>query len=417
MVVDRKIALVQSDNIQDNDNLEMMIQLEGPIVDSIYETALISWHNELKPPFPCLATPAAGTPPPSFQVDTHAQVHDQHGNASSKYRYMDDLTEASELASQQTLPEHTASDQHYDPDIASEVLRSIAVMNPRSGETRVQAVARHLNTTKENDTTPSAPNITDPATFMTPLIPYPPHSSFPIALVNRPAFALPTLSSLNVPQNTAWTSALRYATKIVFIQSPDVNAQALIPEILACCRRSIKVSYIYCLGYNDAGEMLPLQGGHNESVAHGLYSELEQKYHEYLDIYVYVAKDQTHPIHNSQKRRSCHIKLMIVDGHIGIMGSGNQDSQSWYHSQEVNVMVDSAMVVGRWWEGIQRNQNSLRFGAVRKGDASKDKLVGCWVDPQTGEMAKGSLGVSAGRFAWARGAFGAVQRVRGVGGF
>ena len=32
----------------------MMIQLEGPIVDSIYDMALISWHKNLEPPLPCL---------------------------------------------------------------------------------------------------------------------------------------------------------------------------------------------------------------------------------------------------------------------------------------------------------------------------------------------------------------------------
>jgi hypothetical protein len=31
-----------------------MIQLEGPIVDSIYDMALISWNKKLEPPLPCL---------------------------------------------------------------------------------------------------------------------------------------------------------------------------------------------------------------------------------------------------------------------------------------------------------------------------------------------------------------------------
>jgi phosphatidylserine/phosphatidylglycerophosphate/cardiolipin synthase-like enzyme len=38
MIVDRRVAIVQSNNIQDNDNLEMMTHLEGPIVDSLYGT-------------------------------------------------------------------------------------------------------------------------------------------------------------------------------------------------------------------------------------------------------------------------------------------------------------------------------------------------------------------------------------------
>jgi len=86
MVVDRKIALVQSDNIQDNDNLEMMAQFEGPVVDSLYETALISWHNELNPPLPCLKTPASEKPPPSFQIDSHAKLFDENGKSSAEYQ-------------------------------------------------------------------------------------------------------------------------------------------------------------------------------------------------------------------------------------------------------------------------------------------------------------------------------------------
>jgi hypothetical protein len=76
MVVDRRIAIVQSNNIQDIDNMEMMCQFEGPIVDSFYDVALISWHNALKPPLPCLGLPAKDLPPPTFDADTFATLFD-----------------------------------------------------------------------------------------------------------------------------------------------------------------------------------------------------------------------------------------------------------------------------------------------------------------------------------------------------
>lgn len=424
MCVDRKIAVLQSNNIQDNDNLEMMCQYEGDIVDSIYDTALITWHNQLRPPFPCLDTPARGSKPPSFDIHSHGKMFNEQGENIHRYDTRHTLppgansvSDAAAAALQLDLPQHTSSEPHYDVDIASEMLRSIAVLNPKDGERRIDKVAKHLNTTPENDTQASAAEITEIDDVMSPLIPMAGHEPFPIAVVSREPFGSPAASSLHVPQNTAWMSALRYATKSVLIQTPDLNAAALLPEILACARRRVKVTAIYCLGYNDAGEMLPLQGGHNEGIAHSLYKQLESEFHDYLDYYVYVGKDQIRPIHNSHKRRSCHIKLMIVDDHIGIMGSGNQDTQSWYHSQEVNVMVDSPVVVGRWIEGIRRNQNTFKYGKVRKGNAAQDDLVGCWVDPETGKMADGAIGVDAGKFAWAKGAIGAVNRMRGVGGF
>lgn len=86
LVVDRNVAIVQSDNIQDNDNLEMCVQLEGPIVDSIYDTALLTWHNAMKPPMPCIATPAAASPPPTFQMGEHGSMFDDGGSLISNYQ-------------------------------------------------------------------------------------------------------------------------------------------------------------------------------------------------------------------------------------------------------------------------------------------------------------------------------------------
>ena len=73
MVVDRKIAILSSNNIQDNDNLEMMTHIEGPIVDSFYDMSLCSWNKELKPPLPCLNSPAAQGGLPRDDQQNHHQ--------------------------------------------------------------------------------------------------------------------------------------------------------------------------------------------------------------------------------------------------------------------------------------------------------------------------------------------------------
>jgi hypothetical protein len=91
-------------------------------------------------------------------------------------------------------------------------------------------------------------------------------------------------------------------------------------------------------------------------------------------------------------------------------GNGNLDTQSFFHSQEVNVLIDSKLVCRAWTELINRNQNTAKYGAANTKD-------GCWHDPETGEIAVGSIGPVPGRFSWVKGVIGAVQRVRGVGGF
>ena len=175
-----------------------------------------------------------------------------------------------------------------------------------------------------------------PGEEMTPYIPHKVHELVPMAVVNRKPYGATNHNGVFMPQNEAWLSAVRNATRDVFIQTPDLNAAPLLPELLAAVRRGVEVTYYVCLGYNDAGELLPFQGGHNEGVANKLYTSLgkdEVAARNLLNIHYYTAKDQVAPIHDSFKQRSCHVKLMIVDGHLGIMGNGNQDTQSWYHSQ------------------------------------------------------------------------------------
>lgn len=419
MIVDRKIAILQSNNIQDNDNLEMMTQFEGAIVDSLYDMALNTWYNILRPSFPCLTMPSAASPPPTFSGEAHQRMFDKDSRLLNQYSFTSAVPAGAEslsdvaihAASRLDLPLHTSQDPHYDDDISKEVLRATAGFVPRNGEPLIRGVSKVLNVPAEGAEA-TAPDI-QASQMMTPIVPIPQHEPFPIAMVCREPFAPPTTASIHTPQNAAFQSALRNAASSVFIQTPDLNAAALLPEILAACRRGIHVTYFYCLGYNDIGELLPMQGGHNEGVANKLYSELEPELRVNLDIHCYVAKDQNIPIHNKFKKRSCHIKLMIVDEHLAIQGSGNQDTQSWYHSQEVNVMIDSPFVCGKWLEGIRQNQNTHLYGRVEKEGAE----AGCWVSGETGKQAEGAIGVDAGRMSWTKGFEGAFARMRGTGGF
>jgi phosphatidylserine/phosphatidylglycerophosphate/cardiolipin synthase-like enzyme len=152
-----------------------------------------------------------------------------------------------------------------------------------------------------------------------------------------------------------------------------------------------------------------MQGGTNEMVAHHLLTSLSNEGRKRLHWFWYIGKDQTVPLVQKKKKRSCHIKVMIVDEHIGIQGNGNQDTQSWYHSQEINVMIDSALVCKGWIDGLRRNQNTHIYGEVSQVD-------GIWRD-ENGNQADNVIGVDPGKFSWAKGFMGAINRVRGTGGF
>lgn len=409
MIVDRRFAIVQSNNIQDNDNLEMMTQLEGPIVDSLYDTALLAWYAAMEPQLPLLNAPAVASTQSTFDETSFQSLFGGAAGGLSQRK--------------ENLPLHAAGDPHYDLDIASEVLRMQAALQPFPGETKVEAITRHLNrATKLSQKGAIPEDALDEG--MTPMIPHKPHPRFPIALVNRRPWGAINHQGVNVPQNEAWLSAIRNATSSVFIQSPNLNAAPLIPTLKEALERGIEVTYYVCLGYNDAGELLPFQGGVNEMVADKLYESLDKASKQRLNVHYYVAKDQMAPIHNKFKKRSCHIKLLIADGHVGIQGNGNQDTQSWYHSMEVNVMIDSEQICGEWRDGIERNQSKYNFFDTTRRLTIKDtyrygrasQTDGIWRD-EKGNEAEGAIGKDPGKFAWAKGVVGAVKRVQGAGGF
>jgi len=124
-VIDRRMALLQSSNIQDNDNLEMLTHIEGPIVDSFYDAALLSWGKPLDPPLPQLNSPAESAPIPCH-----------HGEQK-----LDPTSESSS----EDLPENTNSSIHWDVDFEGEAKRVNASILPRGDETPTQAVTRHLS--------------------------------------------------------------------------------------------------------------------------------------------------------------------------------------------------------------------------------------------------------------------------------
>jgi hypothetical protein len=153
MIVDRQIAVVQSNNIQDNCNLEMMTHIEGPIVDSLYDTALLSWEKEFKPALPCLKSPAIQTGFSTFNdASFHAMFDEQHlktqngnGHLNGEEHVNKDDVVKEDSNENGVLPMHAPGDPHYDPNIAAEIRRLTSNLTPSPGQPLIAPVNRHLS--------------------------------------------------------------------------------------------------------------------------------------------------------------------------------------------------------------------------------------------------------------------------------
>jgi phosphatidylserine/phosphatidylglycerophosphate/cardiolipin synthase-like enzyme len=455
MVVDRRLAICQSNNIQDRVNVEFMTHLEGPIVQSFYDLCLISWGLPLTPPLPLLASR-----PPTLNSILDSEGKIQQGQEEGvQYQFGDnhphikvkDLEKSTQQANEfmkihQHNPEDVAEAErtvdnqqvHDEPTTSATgpVPQGQGNATPDAGETtsspmpptgsainkedtdvqkslednysRMKGVTAHLNTNLQPDTVGDVEDDPNAPPFR-PHIIHSPHDPVPMAMVNRKPRGTPSPGPVDNPQGAAFLAGFKYATNKIFIQTPTFNATPVVAACLAAVRRGIEVTLYLDIGFNDAGEMLPMQGGTNEQVIAKMYAELDENVKKNLKVYWYTGKDQSRPMNASQKKRNCHVKIMIIDEAVGIQGNGNQDTQSWFHSQEVNVLVDSPLIMREWRAGLDANQNTLARGQV--------EYDGIWRD-QRGQPLKDAAGPQKGGIMGTLNGFkGAIDRVRGTGGF
>ncbi|EFP75075.2 hypothetical protein PGT21_028799 [Puccinia graminis f. sp. tritici] len=199
------------------------------------------------------------------------------------------------------------------------------------------------------------------------------HAEFPIVMVNRPPHGLPGHNDIRVPQNAAWMAGFKYAKKKVFIQTPTLNSAPVVKMCVDTAKRGVSVILYLDLGFNDKGESIPFQGGTNQEVVIKMYKTLKKfNCQKNLLVYWYTGKDQIRPINAVLKSRNCHVKFMAVDDSVGIQGNGNQDTQSWFHSQEINVMIDSPQIVQDWMKCLIANQNTQLYGQVNSDGIWRD---------------------------------------------
>jgi len=405
MVVDRKVALINSNNIQDRVNVEMMTQCEGEIVNAFYDMALITWNNKMTPPLPLLAHRPPSTELFNFGND-HPQTQDidLEASRSSAIKTMGDNKFTAESAQNQ----QASKSKDWDVNDQAETNLDQQNYNSKQGGNKLDAITKHLNTTLQPDTKGTAPE-SDLDDFH-PHILHAPHKPFPMAMVNRKPRGSTDYKDTDNPQYTAWLAAMLYATKSVFIQTPTFTAPAIVKATLATVRRGILVTIFADLGFNDAGEAMPKQGGTNEAVFKQMFDGLEEEHKPNLRVFWYTAKDMIRPVNASKKQRNCHVKLMVVDDVVGIQGSGNQDAQSWSHSQEANILIDSAGVCKEWLQGVHSNQNTAKYGGPLAPD-------GVWRDPKDGSTLEDAGNTSTGLKQMLKGVKGTIQRAQGKGGF
>jgi hypothetical protein len=138
------------------------------------------------------------------------------------------------------------------------------------------------------------------------------------------------------PQNHVWWTCMSLAKRKILIVTPTFNAYHAKRSVYLACCRGVHVTLLLTKYFNDKKEALPLQGGTNTQVVAELLQKLKKKQCEgYLSVKWFKGK-------NEEKERigvNNHVKYMCIDDTYFMIGNGNMDTQSWYHSMEVNVLI------------------------------------------------------------------------------
>ncbi|RKP10493.1 hypothetical protein THASP1DRAFT_21813 [Thamnocephalis sphaerospora] len=165
----------------------------------------------------------------------------------------------------------------------------------------------------------------------------------------------------DTPQNVAWKAAMDAATHKAFIMTPNFSTDSGREMILRTLRRGVKVDlvelygldlpqFVFPPGQSDGSNMLAMLRLFN---AIGNDTTLRSR----LRVCWYMSK--RFPVGAKPSSDDwTHVKYMSIDDEFAIVGSGNQDAQSWYHSQEFNILIDDAAItrqINQALDGVHRS--------------------------------------------------------------
>ncbi|KAH8147956.1 uncharacterized protein LAJ45_08057 [Morchella importuna] len=158
---------------------------------------------------------------------------------------------------------------------------------------------------------------------------------------------------MGTPQNAFLLLAVAKAQKSIYIQTPNLTSQPLIDALAAAVRRGVVVELVTCRRMMTLEQVVTTAGaGITEWCVRRLVKRVvanalpEGKRGAgggggrglWVWYYTGAAKEVGGGGLMDRAVKS-HVKAMIIDGRITVVGSANADRASWYTSQEVNVAV------------------------------------------------------------------------------
>lgn len=184
----------------------------------------------------------------------------------------------------------------------------------------------------------------------------------PRSLVQAPALFLSRTArdsynnDIDNPQDQGFISLFKNSQNLIKILSPNLNDDAAIDGLAEAAARGVELRIILSKKFNETTQSMAGQGGGNDEGYQRLVTAIEELGGSLDKVHLrWFSIDGIEPVIDTGegiRPYSSHAKYSSFDGLIAVVGSANMDTQSWNHSREINVAVDSAQVTQSWDEKV-----------------------------------------------------------------
>jgi len=163
---------------------------------------------------------------------------------------------------------------------------------------------------------------------------------------------------LDNTQDQAFLKALEVAKDHVYIQTPNFQTRAMADKVIETVKRGVRVTIITSFSYQVlTSKFYQGSAGNDYDTMKYMYKALSAEEAARLNECWFIGKKIKTGAPN--KDDMSHVKFMAIDDELIIVGSSNQDAQTWYHSNESDLLIDDPVVTKHVLAKLLRDQFTL----------------------------------------------------------
>lgn len=162
----------------------------------------------------------------------------------------------------------------------------------------------------------------------------------------------------------------------MYLQTPNLTSRPLLRALEAALERGVGVEVVTCRRMMIVEQFVTTAASASTEGCVGRLVRSAERQGGALGVWYYSGAGEGEESEEvgvtvskmAREAVQSHVKALIVDGEVTVLGSANGDRASWYTSQEANVSVFSAEFAARTRRGLVRGLGRRLEKVVGRGE-------------------------------------------------